>query len=151
MFSKTLEDQLNRSTLINYQNAVSIGGVIAFAYLDTVTRQPLPAKDCFSFNSISGNFQESPINTDLSINFRYKETPLTYEFIGGIICKKKGIYSFKVSDLLSPGLKGNNCTKATFSMFVSNTEKHLYLHQYALNIDSNSQSLQQAVYDFRVN
>lgn len=150
VFPKRLVDQINPSMVVDYNNSVGINGDISIVYLDTVTHQPLPAKDSFDFVSIFGNFIERPINKDLGINFLYTETSTTYQFKGAIICKRKGIYGFSVSDLLSPGLKGKNCTKAGFNMSVINTDKHLYLHQYALNVNPNDQFLQQHGYDFRV-
>jgi len=150
VFSKTLVDQINPSMTIEYGNAVGINGSINIVYLDTITHQPLPAKNSFDFVSISGNFKERSINMDIGISIGYTETSTTYQFKGAIICKRKGIYGFSVSDLLSPGLKGKNCTKAGFSMSVTNTDKHLYLHQYALNVNPNDPFLKQHGYDFRV-
>lgn len=56
------------------------------------------------------------------------ENSSTYQFKGAIVCKKKGIYGFSVSSLESRGLRGKNCTKAGFNMFVTNTDKHLFLY-----------------------
>ncbi len=81
---------------------------------------------------------------------QYRETSTTYQFKGAIICKRKGIYGFSVSDLLSPGLRGKNCTKAGFAMTVINSDKHLHLHQYVLGVDPNDVMLKRIGYDFRV-
>lgn len=150
VLSKTLVDQINPSLVVDYNNSVGINGDIGIVYLDTITHQPLPAKDSFDFISIFGNFKERSINMDLGINIWYTETSTTYQFKGAIVCKRKGIYGFTVSDLLSPGLRGKNCTKAGFSMSVTNIDKHLYLHQYALNVNPSDPFLQQHGYDFKV-
>ena len=147
---KTLTDQIDTSIVVDYSNSDGIYGSIAIVYLDTITHQPLPAKDSFDFISIFGNFKDQQINMDLVINIWYTETSTTYQFKGAIICKRKGIYGFSVSDLLSPGLRGKNCTKAGFSMSVTNNDKHLYLHQYALNVNPSDPFLQKHGYDFRV-
>ncbi len=150
IFPKTLVDQINPSIVGEYKNSVGVYGYISIFYLDTVAHQPLAAKDSFDFIPIFGEFKENPINTDLGINIFFTETPSTYQFRGAIICERKGIYGFSVSDLLSRGLRGKNCTKAGFNMFVTNTEKHLYLYRYALNVDPSDPFLQQHGYAFRV-
>ena len=150
IFSQILTDQLNPSLVVDYTNSLGISGDIGIIYLDTITHQALPAKDSFNFVSISGGFTERQINRDLGINILYSETSTTYQFKGAIVCKKRGIYGFSASDLFSPGLRGKNCTKAAFSMFVTNSDKHLFLHQYALNVNPNDPFLQKHGYDFRV-
>ncbi len=150
-FPKLLTDQINTSIIVDYSNSVAINGDIAISYLDTVTHQPLPARDSFIVVSLNGQFAERNNNNQESgINFYYDENPQSYDFKGGFICKKKGIYSMGISDLISEGLKGENCTNAGFNMTVTNSDKHLYFHSYALNVDPNDPYLQQKGYDFRV-
>jgi hypothetical protein len=149
-FPKILTDQINPSLAIDYSNSTGIGGDISIYYLDSITHQPVPAKDSFQFVSITGNFLERSINQNQGVNTNYFESSSSYQFKGAIICKRKGIYGFGVADLLSQGLRGKNCTNAGFNMTVTNTDKHLHLHQYALNINPNDAYLQQKGYDFRV-
>lgn len=150
IFSKTLTDQINTSIVVDYGNSVGIGGDIAVYYLDTITHQPVPAKDSFQFVSQVGSFIERSGNSNSGINIIYSETSSNYQFRGAIVCKKRGIYGFSVANLMSNGIRGKNCTNAGFNMTVTNTDKHLYLHQYALNVNPNDPYLQQKGYDFRV-
>jgi hypothetical protein len=149
-FSKDLLNTLD-NVQINYNNAVGIGGSISIGLLDTITHQRLPANDSFNIISFVGSFEKFPINTiNQGINFSYLELNSTYEFKIGFIPKYKGIYGIGVSDLRSLGLKGKNCTNANFDMTIINNNKHLYLHQYALGVDTNDSYLQKHGYDFRV-
>lgn len=149
-FPKTLTSLLNPSTVVDYSNSSGLGGDLGVGYLDTITRQPMPAKDSFQFVSIVGSFQERSGNQNSGINTMFLETALNYHFKGAIICKKKGIYGFGVSDLYSNGIRGKNCTNAGFVMTLTNSNKHLHLHQYALGVDPNDPILQRIGYDFRV-
>jgi hypothetical protein len=150
-FPKTLTDQINPSLVIEYNNSVGVQGDISMYYLDTISRQPIAARDSFQLISISGSFSERPANGQKSgVNTNYIELATHYQFKGAFICKKKGIYGFGVDNLSSNGLRGKNCTNAGFNMTVTNSDKHLYFHQYALNVNPNDAYLQQKGYDFRV-
>ncbi|MCY7293404.1 MAG: hypothetical protein LH615_14590 [Ferruginibacter sp.] len=146
---KTLNDNIT-NTSVDYSNSVGIYSDLGVGYLDTITRQAVPAKDSFKFVSVIGSFVERRINTNQGINFLYAEASTNYQFKGALICLKKGIYGFSVDNCGSDGLRGKNCTRASFSMTISNTDKHLYLHQYALGVDPNDGLLQKHGYDFRV-
>lgn len=148
-FPKTLID-LTGNYNVDYSNSIGIGGDISIAYLDTITHQALPARDSFIVLSITGNFIERLSNKNSGINFSYVESSANYQFKGGFVCKKKGIYGIGVDNLASQGLKGKNCTNASLGMSITNTDKHLYLHQYALGVNPNDAFLQQHGYDFRV-
>ena len=148
-FPKNLTDQIGNFN-VDYSNSVGIGGDIAIYYLDTISRQPLPARDSFTFISVIGNFSERAFNKNSGINFYFSELATLYQFRGAVICKKKGIYGIGVDNLNSKGLRGKNCTNAGFNMTITNTDKHLYLHQYALGVNPNDPFLQQHGYDFRV-
>ncbi len=115
-----------------------------------ITRQPIAGRDSFSIISTTGSFTERTFNQNAGINFNYKQTQGFYEFSGSFICKKKGIYGIGVSDLLSNGIVGEQCKNANFSMTVTNTDKHLFLNQYALNVNPNDPELVKRGYAFRV-
>jgi hypothetical protein len=134
---------------IDYSNSVGIFGDIGFSYLDTVLKQPIPAKDSFGYVSIIGNFTERTINQTQGINIKYSELVAKYQFKGGIVCRKKGIYWITVDELSSNGIAGKNCTNAAFGMTVLNSNKHEYLFQNALNITPTPIVLQR-MYCFRV-
>jgi hypothetical protein len=149
-FPKTLTSLLNPSTIVDYSNSTGIGGGIGFGYMDTITRQAFPARDSFEIISNIGTFSELTNNQRQGINIFFLETSQQYRFKAAIVCKKKGIYGFGISDLASNGIRGKNCTNAGFVMTVTNANKHLHLHQYALGVDPNDPILQRTGYDFRV-
>jgi hypothetical protein len=134
---------------IDYSNSDGIFGDIGFSYLDTILKQPIPAKDSFGYVSLIGNFTERRINQNQGINTKYSELAAKYQFKGGIICKKKGIYWIGVDDLASNGIIGKNCTNAGFGMTVLNSNKHEYLFQNALTMIPTPIVLQR-MYCFRV-
>ncbi len=147
--SKSLLDQITNSN-IDYSNSSGIQGDISIYLLDTITHQPKPGRDSFSIITLLGSFSERPNNQSDGINFNYVETTSSYEFKGGFICKRRGIFGLGVDYLISNGIRGKSCQNAKFSMTVINSDKHLFLHQYALNINPNDPDLQKRGYDFRV-
>jgi hypothetical protein len=149
IFPKTLTDQVNPTIVVDYSNSAGIGGDIIFNSVDTISRQSLPAKDSFLFVSIKGAFSERTNNSNQGINFYYVETPTNYQFIGAIICRKKGIYGLGVANLSSNGIRGKNCTNAGFKMTVTNSAKHLALYQDALGITLDADAIMRG-YAFRV-
>lgn len=149
IFPKTLTDQINPAIVVDYSNSVGIGEDVGIALLDTITHQPIPARDSFLTISVIGNFLERDFNKNQGINTMYAETAQNYQFIGGHICRKKGIYGISVSNLKSVGARGINCTNAGFSMSVTNSNKHINLYQFALNSNPDAYGLQR-MYCFRV-
>ena len=77
------------------------------------------------------------------------ESGSNYQFKGGVICKKKGLFAISVDNLLSIGLRGKNCTNAGFNMTVTNTEKQIALYQNTLNITLDPESVKK-IYGFLV-
>lgn len=146
-FPKILQDQVNPSRQVNYSNSTGIQGYMAIFYLDSLLHG---GKDSFSFFSTSGKFIEQTGNQSSGINYSYTEKYNSYEFEGGIICRKKGIYTISIPGLLSRGIKGKNCTKAGFAITLTNNKKNLHLHEYFLKVDSTDPAIQKTVYDFRV-
>lgn len=147
-FPKSLTNLIN-NTLVDYSNAVAIGGGIGMGYLDTISRNAMPARNKFDFFAITGTIGESIVAPDQGPAFTYAENSTIYSFRCGIVCKQKGIFMFNVSDLKSPGLMGKNCTNAGFGMTVTNSDKHFSLYQYALGIAPESGTIQNG-YCFRV-
>lgn len=150
MFPKTLTDQINTSIVVDYSSSVGIGGDITTYYLDTLIHQPVPAKDSFQLVSLIGSFSDRPINQNAGMNINYSELNSSYQFRGAVICKKKGIYAIYISNLLSKGLMGKNCTNAGFSNTLTNSNKNLNLFQYAIGRPPASQYEIDRIYCFRV-
>lgn len=128
-----LFDKLSNQS-INYSNAVSLFGHNGISYIDTIGKQVVAARDSFTLHPVAGSFVEDPGNKRAGINTSYFEYGNFYQFTGGFICEKKGIYYFGIGDLLSPGLNGKDCTKATFKMMLTNIDNHISLYQYALEV-----------------
>jgi hypothetical protein len=148
-FPKTLTDQINTSIIVDYSNSVGIQGDIGIAAPDSVQRTNRPAKDSFQFVSIIGSFSERPIKQSQGININYAELNSSYQFKGGIICNKKGLYGISVDNLLSNGIRGKNCTNAGFRITVTNSDKHILLYQNALGIVLDAESIKK-IYCFKV-
>ncbi|WP_298392143.1 hypothetical protein, partial [Hydrotalea sp.] len=138
-FPKTLPDLVNPSLTIDYSNSTGIGGAIGIAAPDSLQRTNKPAKDSFQFVSIIGSFSERTGNKNISINFI--ESSSSYQFKGGIICKKKGLFGISVDNLRSRGIRGKNCTNAGFNMNVTNSNKYILPYQNALGIILDAESL----------
>jgi hypothetical protein len=117
-------------------------------FTDSISRQNLPAKDSFNYVSITGQFVPRPINQNQGINTEYFEN-INYNFKGAIICKKKGVYAISVDNLISRGIRGQNCTNASFNMTVINNNKHINLYQSALGVVLDQNSIDK-IYCFRV-
>ncbi len=150
-FSKILIDYTTvNNNIIDYGNSVGIYGGIGIAYLDSISHQPKPAKDSFSFVPLIGNFQDLPINQNKGVSTKYSELQTSYKFNAGFICKKKGIYWISVDELSSSGLANKDCTNATFSMTLLNINKHESLFQNAL-LQTPSPLALSTMYCFRVN
>lgn len=133
---------------VDYSNSVGIGGDIGIAFPDSLSRQNKPAKDSFEYVSITGKFIPRPINQNQGVNNEYFEST-NYNFRGGIICKKRGVYAISVDNLVSRGLRGENCTNASFNMTVTNSNKHINLYQSILGITLDQYSIDK-IYCFRV-
>ena len=116
--------------------------------LDTLTRTTSPARSKFNIVPLFGEIQSLPNNPQNGTAFSYQETTSNYQSKLGFICKEKGIYFFAVSDALSSGLRGKNCTKAGFGMTVTNSDKHFGLYQYALGFMPDADG-QRRIYCFR--
>jgi hypothetical protein len=150
VFPKTLTDQINPSLVIDYSNSVGIQGDVTTYYLDTIINQPVAARDSFQLISIIGSFSERPGNRQAGININYFESGTNYQFKGAFVCKKRGIYAFFISNLLSNGLRGKNCTNAGFSNTLINTNKNITLFEYAMGRPPVSQYEIDRIYCFRV-
>ncbi len=149
MFPKNLNDQINTSMIINYSNSTDIKGLIGLVFLDSISQQYVPATDSFKFVDIEGHFNESKINQNRTKSTTYVELSDKYNFVGGIVCMKKGIYEINVDNLYSAGLRGTKCTRAVFNMEVTNRNKNISLFQFAIG-QMPTIERQKIMYCFRV-
>jgi hypothetical protein len=150
-FPKVLSDQINPSIVVNYSNAKQIDGGIGFGYLDSANQRSIPSIDSFTLAEVEGSYINIASSQKNRINIAYSENTDHYSFYGAVVCRKPGIYSLGIVDLFCQGVSTtNDCSGAVFDITVTNTDKHLYLHQNALGVDPNNPVLQKYSYDFRV-
>ena len=148
-FPKKLTDQINTSMVVDYSNSLGIGGNLGIYELDTVQHQVKGAVSSFELSPVIGSISEGNIVPMEVKNISYKESNNSYSFKLRLISKTKGIFVIYTSDLLSMGLRGENCTKAGFTMTVTNGEKHENLWQYALQ-QVPDEGQKKGMYCFRV-
>lgn len=60
---------------------------------------------------------------------------------------KSGIFSFGVGDIYGQGIKGKDCTYASFNVNYLNTDRHLTLYKSALGT---TPEINNRIYCFRV-
>jgi hypothetical protein len=132
-FSKSLKDQIS-GNIVDYSNSLGIGGNLLTIELDSTTKSIKSALPKFSY---FGNASPLDFNKDDGLNIFYTETS-NYELKVGMILKEKGIYRFAVPSLASNGIKGLNCTNASFNLLVTNTNKNIHLFKsfYGNNLSS---------------
>lgn len=131
-FPKTLADQTNPSLSINYSNSVGIAGNLIILKIDTVTHAFIDAVNIFNYFVTSGQLTNSATKPLRIKDYHYAELSSTYDLRAGIVAREKGIFLLYVSDCFSNGIAGKNCTRAGFTMTVTNSDKHYSLYQYAM-------------------
>lgn len=149
-FSKSLTDLANPSLTINYSNSTGIGGNITIYKLDTILKQVEDAADKFDYHALKGELKTSDLKPSRIKDTYYEEVPSSYNLIVSITAKEKGIYAIFISDLLSRGISGENCTKANFVNTLTNTNKNVNLFQHAIGRPPASQYEIDRIYCFRV-
>lgn len=148
-FPKNLTNNSYPNASIDYSNAVNIAGDITFSIFDSLAQHLYPAKDSFSFISTEGSFKERTSLMNQGINFLYFEKPTSYVFSGKFVCRRKGNYALGVFDFSVQGIKGKDCTNASFVMTVTNVNKHFYIYQNIFGVPPEQYTLQRG-YVFRV-
>lgn len=147
---KILTDQVNTAIVVDYSNSMGIGGNITFFELDSMAHQALDATVKFEVSASTGQVSNHPDNPGRLKVFEYAEGSTNYSLLIRVIPKQKGIFALFISDLLSAGLQGKNCTKAGFSNILTNTNKNLNLFQFAMQRPPASQYETDRIYCFRV-
>ncbi len=149
-FSKSLTDLVNPSLTIDYSNSTGISGSNAFYELDTIQSKVIGAVSKLEFIPIIGVISDGNIVPAEQKSITYKESNTNYQFTLKVVLKSKGIYAFYISNLLSRGINGKNCTNAGFTNTLTNANKNLNLFQYAMNRPPASQFEIDRIYCFHV-
>lgn len=79
----------------------------------------------------------------------YSELSSLYSLKIAVVLKQRGMFVFYIPNMVCNGIRGKNCTNASFDMNVTNTEKHFNLFQYALGFPADALHLKNG-YCFRV-
>lgn len=148
-FPKILQDLINTTISIDYSNSKAIGGGIGMGKIDTIANTTVQARDKFGFVEFIGTVRERAVAPDQGLAITYLETPNNYSFKCGIILQEKGLYMLSVSDLMSAGLAGKNCTNAGFRVTLSNQDQHLNIFEEALGMTADPIA-QRTMYCFEV-
>lgn len=146
-FPTTLTNAISNQQ-VDYSNSLGVEGSLAIGLLDTSTRTIEFALTNFKILNISGSSTPIPNQVNGGLNILYKED-INYNIKLGIVCLKKGIYRFGLTDLGSQGIRGKDCTNAGFNITVTNTSKNLHLFQYAIGYSIDIMS-EKYIYCFRV-
>jgi hypothetical protein len=134
---------------VDYSNSIGIGGNFNFIYMDTITRTIQESLNKFSVNAITGQQMLITNAPNLGLSVIYLESSSNYELKFSVKLLARGLYFIGLTDLISQGIRGQNCTNAGFNITVTNTNKHFNLFQYALNYSPDA-LLQKSIYCFRV-
>jgi hypothetical protein len=148
-FSKNLNDLVGNYN-VDYSNSTGINGSITLFELDSIQHLTIDAVEKFNFTPISGNISNNNNKPARIKDYLYQELTNIYSFKLGIIPKSKGIYTMFISDLTSQGIVGKNCTNASFTNTLTNSNKNINLFQYAMNRPPASQFEIDRIYCFRV-
>ncbi|TAF95843.1 MAG: hypothetical protein EAZ47_02900 [Bacteroidetes bacterium] len=149
-FPKILTNLISNQQ-VTYSNSLGVGSTISTSILDTINKQVKDGLDkftIFDIVGISSQLQNQNI-INAGKNILFLESFNTYELKIGFILRQKGLFMLGISDLGSQGLRGQNCTNASFNMTVTNSNKNLNLFQYALGYPADSM-LAKNIYCFRV-
>lgn len=143
------QDQINPNLLINYSNSTLIGGNFLFFKLDSTDKKLLPAGADFLSYSVQGSLTNINGNANAGLNYFYADLQSGYKLKLNILPQQEGLYAIIATSALSNGLRGKNCTNASFDITVTNTNKHLQLYQSAIGRMPDAQTAKQ-IYCFRV-
>lgn len=146
---KNLYD-LKTSSNINYNNSVGIYCNFNTLEIDTIQHVGKETLNKFSVLATVGEISPSANTPNLGVSVKYFEDTQFYEVSLRIILIQKGLFYVGFTDPASQGIRGKNCTNASFNMTVTNPNKHLDLFQYGIGYAPDAY-LAQHIYCFRVN
>jgi hypothetical protein len=127
----TKMNDLIRNQLIDYSGAVNFGPSIQYIALttgDSLQTGATPAAKDFDNILLQGVSVQSDA-PDLVKGFRCLEENGNYNFLIGIIPKRKGLFAIGMSNATGVYRKNNECDKASFNLTFKNTDQHLYLYE----------------------
>ena len=123
---------ITSGNVINYSNAENLGTDISFVkFVGGSISDPgvIPAANFFDYYLVHGSFIPDAHLPEQNRDYRFAETNNEYLFLLGIIPKQTGIYAIGHGDAIGVRTRNNGCDKASFSLYYTNTNQHLYLYQ----------------------
>jgi hypothetical protein len=113
----------NSSKLINYSKAVNFGTAIGLGEL--VLPSGREAANDFNYYLLRGIQVNNP-NTNVIREYLFSENLSSYEFLLGVIPKRKGTFSIGLSNAANVYRNDDKCTKASYRIYFTDTNQHLY-------------------------
>jgi hypothetical protein len=147
---KTLTDQINTSMIVDYSNSVGVGGNLTLYEMDSSARQVIDAAAKFEVSAVTGSVVNHPDKPQSLRTYSFIENVSGYTLRLRVVPKQKGLFVFFVSDFSSQGIKGKNCSNASFQNTISNGNKNITLFNYAMGRPPASQYEIDRMYCFRV-
>ncbi len=118
--------------VITYKNTANLGTAIGVGEL--VQPSGKEAANDFVYLLSKGKPVNNP-NTNAIREYLFNETSSNYEFMLGIIPKRKGIFSIGLSNAANVYRNDDKCTKANYRIYFADTDQHLYLIKQIFGVD----------------
>lgn len=113
----------NSGQTVSYSKAANLG--IAIGLGELILPSGKEAANDFNYYLLRGDSINN-INNNVVREYLFSEQSLNYEFLLGIVPKKKGIFSIGLSNANNVYRKNDKCTKASYQIYFTNTDQHLY-------------------------
>ena len=124
----TLTDKLSGEE-VDYGGATNMGiaiQIVSFHGGSVSNTGAFHVLDSFHYVLVNGQLTAQDDN---AINYLYDAVDNSYKFKLGIIGERTGTYGLSVSDAINVYRQKDKCSKATYTMQITDTDQHLYLYQ----------------------
>lgn len=122
----TLQDVFT-SASINYSGAINLGAIIGFQEIIGSTPQIVSVANDFNFKLINGT-EVGSSDTQLFREYQFAEKSNRFLFRLGIIPRRAGIFRFNLGSAANVYRANDQCSKASFSFNIKNSNQHFYLY-----------------------
>jgi hypothetical protein len=109
---------------INYSNNLGIAGNVGLILIDSINHQFINACDSFAYKTDTGSVTKQ---SNSNVNTIYNESNSDFNLMFKIIPLKKGNYQLYILDLGCQGIRGKNCTNASFANKLVSTDKNFQI------------------------
>ncbi len=122
----------NSGRMISYSKAANLGTAIAIGEL--VKPSGIEAASSFDYHLVTGTNINNP-DANRIREYLFSEGLVEYQFLVGIIPKKKGIFSIGLSNAANVYRTNDKCTKASYRIYFTQTDQHLYFIKQVYGVD----------------